>query len=83
MIALEHTKNGQDGAAVEWFDKGLAVNPSLHYAYFQKAKAQSRMGMLDEAVFTAEVGISKAQEDGNMKALGELQELRLGLVAEE
>lgn len=76
MIALEYTKADNDITAVEWFDKGLVANPSLHYAYFQKAKAQSRLGMLDAAIFTAEVGITKAQADGNGKAFGELQELQ-------
>lgn len=82
MIALEHTKSDQDAEAVAWFDKGLAANPALHYAYFQKAKAQSRLGLMEEAQATADAGISKAQADGHAKALGELQELRRGLNAE-
>jgi len=79
MIALEETKHDRDAQAVAWFDKALAIQPATHYAYFQKAKAQSRLGLMEEAQATADAGISRAQADGHAKALGELQELRRGL----
>lgn len=82
MIALEETKSDHDGEAVAWFDKALSIQPATHYAYFQKAKAQSRLGLMEEAVATADAGILRAQADGHAKALGELQELRRGLAAE-
>ena len=79
MIALEHAKAGDPGAAVEWLDRALALDPSYHYAYFQKGKMLSELGHDDQALAVLDAGISKAQADGQAKALGELQELKLAL----
>lgn len=76
MIALEQTKMPDDRQAVEWLDKALAANPAHHYAYYQKAKAQNRLGLQSEALVTVNAGIAKAHQDGNGKAVGELTELQ-------
>lgn len=76
MIALEHTKIPDDAQAVTWLDNALAANPAHHYAYYQKAKAQMRLGLHNEALVTVDAGIAKARQDGNGKAVGELSELK-------
>ncbi|MEM1108282.1 MAG: tetratricopeptide repeat protein [Planctomycetota bacterium] len=79
MIALEHAKADDPEAAVEWLDKALNLDPSYHYAYFQKAKMLSELGEDDDALAAVDAGVAKATADGNAKAVGELQELRLAM----
>lgn len=79
MIALEHGKADDPETAVEWLDKAIALDPSYHYAYFQKAKMLSEMGDEEDALAAVDAGIAKATADGHAKAVGELQELRLAM----
>ena len=81
MIALEHAKADDPDAAIGWLDKALALKPTYHYAYFQKAKMQSELGEDDDALATLDTGHRLGQRDlhGDAKALGELQELRAAM----
>lgn len=76
MIALEHAKAGATDEALAWLDRTLELDAHYHYAYFQKAKALSELGRDDEAKRAVEVGIERARETGNGKAVDELTELR-------
>ncbi|BAM02286.1 tetratricopeptide repeat protein [Phycisphaera mikurensis] len=75
MIGLEHAKAGANAEALAWLDKALEVDPSHHYAWFQKARVLSEEGEEDEAVAAARAGLERAEADGNAKAAGELREL--------
>lgn len=75
MIGLEHAKAGDNEAALEWLDKAIGVDPSHHYAYFQKARVLSDEGEDQAAVEAANAGLARAEADGNAKAIGELREL--------
>ncbi len=82
MIAMEHMKLGDatGGLAVlDWLDKTLALDPGYLYAYFQKAKAQSQLGDDDTATATLKLGIEKAQQAGDAKAVNELSELLMSI----
>lgn len=76
MIALEHAKAEDFAKAIDWLDKTLSLNGHYHYAYFQKAKMLSELGDDMAALETLALGIEQAQQAGDMKALGELSELR-------
>lgn len=76
MIALEHGKAGDTAEAIDWLDKAIELNAHYHYAYFQKAKMLDEQGDGADALVTLDAGIKLAEEAGNAKALGELQELR-------
>lgn len=80
MIGLEHGKNDDPQEAVCWLDRCLALDAGYHYAYFQKAKMLSELGEDEGAVAAVDMGIQRATADQDAKALGELQELRLGLI---
>ncbi|MEM9883489.1 MAG: hypothetical protein AAF800_11275 [Planctomycetota bacterium] len=80
MIALEHAKADDPEAAVRWLDRAIGIDPSYHYAYFQKAKQLSELGEDEAALAAADAGIARAEADGHAKAVGELQELRANLV---
>ena len=79
MIALEHAKADDAEAAVTWLDKTLGLDPGYHYAYYQKAKMLSELGEDEDALAVLDAGLTRAQADGNAKAVGELQELRLAM----
>ncbi|MBB6430385.1 tetratricopeptide repeat protein [Algisphaera agarilytica] len=79
MIALEHAKSGDPESAVEWLDKALALDPGYHYAYYQKAKMLSEIGQDEAGLAVLDAGLKRANADGNAKAVGELQELRLAM----
>ena len=81
MIALEHAKADDPDEAVVWLDKALALKPTYHYAYFQKAKMQSELGEDDDALATLDLGIASAKSHGDAKALGELREFRAAMIA--
>ncbi|MEM1354282.1 MAG: hypothetical protein AAGC44_03070 [Planctomycetota bacterium] len=76
MIALELGKTQDFTGAIDWLDKALAINAHYHYAYFQKAKMLSELGDDADAVEALTLGIERAEQAGDMKALGELSELR-------
>ncbi|MEE9404666.1 MAG: hypothetical protein V3V20_07220 [Algisphaera sp.] len=80
MIALEHGKADDPETAVTWLSKAITIDPSHHYAYFQKAKMLSELGEDDHAIAAVDAGIAQAAADQNAKALNELQELRLALL---
>ncbi|MEM1026995.1 MAG: tetratricopeptide repeat protein [Planctomycetota bacterium] len=83
MLALEHAKGeGPDAAAqaLRWLDRTLALDPGYHYAYFQKAKLLDAQGDPEAAHATLDAGLARAQADGNTKAFGELEDLKVSLL---
>ncbi|MEM9419589.1 MAG: hypothetical protein AAGA25_11155 [Planctomycetota bacterium] len=79
MIALEHAKAGDPETAIEWLDKTLSLDPGYHYGYYQKAKMLSEIGEDEAGLTVLDAGLQRAQTDGNAKAVGELEELRLAM----
>ncbi len=73
MIAQEHSRAGHHGAAVEWYDRCLALEPEHHYAYFHKARSLDALGRLDEARAALREGARRAQSAGEAKAHSELR----------
>ncbi|MFM9996858.1 MAG: tetratricopeptide repeat protein [Phycisphaerales bacterium] len=71
-LAQEHAKAGALARAVESYDRCLAADPSYHYAYFHKARAQEAMGRADDAIGTLKTGIGRARAANDAKALSEL-----------
>jgi len=58
--------------AIEAYDRCLALDPSYCYAYFHKAKVLEQLGRLDDAKATLTVGVAKAKQAADGKALSEL-----------
>ncbi len=81
MIAHEHVKSANIPAALHWFDTCLKLNPSYHYAYFHKARAQQAAQDIEGAVRTLRAGLGVAQRDGNGKAANEISGLLFELEA--
>jgi tetratricopeptide (TPR) repeat protein len=72
-LAMEHAKAGRHEAAIEWFDRTLAVDPDYCYAYFHKAKSQEELGDLRTAIETLQAGLKRARAKGDGKAAGEIE----------
>jgi len=71
-IAQEHLKRGDHDAAIDWFNRTIAVEPDHAYAYFHKAKAQEEADRTDDAVETLRAGLDVAKRCGDEKAANEL-----------
>lgn len=78
-LAQELAKQGDHPAAINFFDRTLAVDPHYHYAYFFKARSQQALGDLAAARATVAAGIQAAQHAGDAKALSELSNLQIEL----
>lgn len=72
MIAQEHAKADDHGAAVESYDACLALRPEYLYAYFHKAASLEALGRVDEAVVVLRDGLAKAEAARDEKAIGEI-----------
>jgi Tfp pilus assembly protein PilF len=71
-IGMELKKVGDAAAAVEFFEKTLAVDPGYCYAYYQKGQVQESTGETDAAKETYRAGIAAAQAKGDGHAAGEI-----------
>ena len=59
MIAQEYAKAGDQGAAVEWFDRCLAINSGYLYAYFHKARVLEAVEDIPAAVTALKIGVQR------------------------
>jgi tetratricopeptide (TPR) repeat protein len=75
MIAMELLKTADASAGIDWLNKTLDLDPNYLYAYFQKAKAQGELGNPEDARATLQLGIDKARNASDAKAVSELSEL--------
>ncbi len=75
-VAQEHSKSGDTPAAVEYYDRCLATDPTYCYAYYHKARALLASSKVAQAAAAADEGIRVAQRTGDGKALVELTSLR-------
>lgn len=74
-IAQEHSKVGEFARAVEYFARCVESDPNYLYAYYHKASAEHEDGNDAGAGATLRVGIERAKQAGDTKALGEMQAL--------
>lgn len=78
-LAQEHARLGDHAAAIQWYDKCLAVDPLYCYAYFHQARSQQALGNLPAAIAATRAGIDAARKAQDGKALSELQGLLVEL----
>jgi tetratricopeptide (TPR) repeat protein len=74
-IAQEHAKRGDVAAAVDFYDRALAVDPDYCYAYYHKARALEESGATDEATATLRSGLQRAKASGDAHAEAEIAAL--------
>lgn len=74
-LGMEHAGQGDDAAAVEVFQKLIALKAADPYipAYLQAGQALTRLGRDREAAAVFRDGIEAARKAGDDHALGEMQ----------
>lgn len=75
-LAQEHAKAGGEkghAAAVEFYDRCLAVDPLYCYAYFHKAKSLVALGRGGDATEALRAGIVAARKAADSHAESELR----------
>jgi tetratricopeptide (TPR) repeat protein len=71
-LAMEHSRLGQNEAALEQFSKLLELHPDYTNGYFMAAQTLERVGRTPEAKKMLENGIAAAQRTGNKHAASEM-----------
>lgn len=71
-IALEHHKLGNPLAALEFFDRVLALDPNYCYAYHRKGQILEETGDLEGARAAYRAGVEAAERAGDDHAREEL-----------
>src|SRR5215510_8359412 len=71
-LAMEYSRLGQVGPALEQFDKLLQLHPDYTNGYFMAAQTLERDGRTAEARKMLENGIEAAKRTGNRHALSEM-----------
>lgn len=78
-VGLEHINQGQWPEAIEAFARAIAADRGYSPAYYHKGRAEIAAGQSDAARATLSRGIEIAQSAGDMKTVGEMQELLASL----
>lgn len=75
-LAMEHKAADALEAAEPLLRRLLALEPGHHYGWYQLGEVLIADGREDEAEAALDEGIARAEQDGAIKALGELRALR-------
>ncbi len=71
-LAQEYAKAGRPEDAIGYFDRAIAADPSMSYAYFHKARSQESVEDVAGAIATLERGLAAAKKAGDGKAVSEI-----------
>ena len=72
-LALELAHQGQTDAALEQFDRLLALHPQYVAGYFMSAQTMAQAGRTVAAIDRLKTGIQRAAQSGNHHAQSEMQ----------
>ena len=75
MLAMEHSSEGDDEAAVRCFQEIFQMAPDYPPAYHMAGRALLRLDKPAEARAVLQTGIAAANKVGNGHAAGEMMEL--------
>lgn len=76
-LAQEHLKQGHIERARSLFEALVETDPDYVGTYYHLGKLYERLDRTDDALDTYEQGIEVAREQGEQKALSELQDAKL------
>ncbi|TVQ62607.1 MAG: tetratricopeptide repeat protein [Phycisphaerales bacterium] len=71
-LAQEHAKAGETEAAIQHYDRVLALDPHYCYAYFHKAKTLEEDTRTDEAIAVLKQGLAASKQANDAKATAEI-----------
>lgn len=73
MIAHEHAKRSDHEAAVEWFDRCLAIDADHLYCYYHEARSLESLDRIADAIKTLKAGLARAKVANDAKAINEIE----------
>ncbi len=73
-LAMEHISSEEYKEAENQFKKVLSINPDYLPCFYQLGQVSEKLGNTEQAILFYRQGIALAQQQGNKKALGELNE---------
>lgn len=76
-LAQEHLKQGNTDRALTFFEDLVDTDPDYVGTYYHLGKLYERLDRPDDALDIYEQGIEVAREEGETKALSELQDAKL------
>lgn len=76
-LASEYLKTGDEGAALQWFEKLVKEQPGYIGTYYHLGKLYERLGRSGDALRTYERGIEAALSAGDFHALSELRSAKM------
>jgi len=76
-LAREHLKAGNTDQALAFFEELVETDPDYVGTYYHLGKLYEQLDRPDDALATYEQGIEVAREQGEQKALSELQDAKL------
>jgi tetratricopeptide (TPR) repeat protein len=71
-LAMEHAKTGAHPAALEYFDRAIAADPTNSYHHFHKARSLESLDRTPEAAAVLREGLGALQDHPDPKAASEL-----------
>ncbi len=77
-LAMECANEGDDHAAVDWFQRLTQEHPDYVAGYHQFGKLLLRLGHVQEAEAVLQRGIAKARQLGDLHAAEEMEALLTG-----
>ena len=72
-LAMEHSKSGEVGRAMEEFGKLLLAHPDYTAGYFMAAQTLVRAERVEDAKKMLQDGIASARRTGNLHAQSEME----------
>lgn len=76
-LAQEHLKQGNTDRALAFFEELVDTDPDYVGTYYHLGKLYERLDRPDDALDIYEQGIEMARDQGETKALSELQDAKL------
>ncbi|MCA9286859.1 MAG: tetratricopeptide repeat protein [Phycisphaerales bacterium] len=71
-LGQEYARRGDSTSAVQWYDRAIAADPDMSYAYFHKARVLQEADDIDGAVATLRAGLEAARRANDAKATNEI-----------
>jgi tetratricopeptide (TPR) repeat protein len=71
-LAQEFASRGEHDRALEYYERTLAMDAGMLYAYFHKARSQEELGDIDAARGTLRDGLARAEVLSDLHAAAEI-----------
>ncbi len=74
-IAQEHASRGDHNAAIGWYERAAAADPTDGYIHYHRARSLEALDRREDAITAARAGLDAAARGGDAHARAELSAL--------